>query len=67
MKEKRASAPTREGILIRPYSPFYGDPMPIGTKCEITAETDDNYTIKFPGRAGWSGSFSIKRCCVEIP
>lgn len=63
---KHAESPTIEGTLIRPYEPFHNNPVPIGTRCVITNEQEDTYTVKFPGRVGYSGSFSIKRVCVQL-
>ncbi len=54
------------GVLCRPYSPFYGKPLPIGTPCEIINEAEETYTVKFPGKVGYSGSFGIKKVYVLI-
>lgn len=63
---KHASGSNKEGALIRPYEPFHNSPVPIGTRCTITNEQEDTYTVKFPGRVGYSGSFSIKRVYVQL-
>ena len=64
MKKKEAVG-TSPGVLVRPYEPFYGSPLPIGTEVEITNETEETYTVKFPGRVGYSGSYSIKKVYVK--
>jgi len=62
---KQASGVIREGILTRPYEAFYGCPLSIGTVCEIMADHEDTYRVKFPNQVGYSGTFSIKKVYVK--
>jgi hypothetical protein len=62
----KPAAPTeRRGVLERPFEPFYGSPLPIGTECAITNEDEERYIVKFPGRVGYSGTHHIKRIYVK--
>jgi hypothetical protein len=63
MKEAAGST---KGALVIPFEPFYNNPVPIGTECEITNEEEDRYVVKFPGLVGHSGSFHIKKTYVEM-
>lgn len=54
-----------KGKLIIPFEPFYGNPLPIGTACEIVEEDGDRCIVKFPGVVGYSGSHHIKSTYIE--
>lgn len=54
------------GSLKIPFQPFYSPPLPIGTEVEVISEDEERYTVKFPGKVGYSGSFGIKKTYVEV-
>ena len=60
---EQAAAITSE--LIRPFEPFHGTVLPIGTKCQIVGEEDDRNIVKFPDSVGFSGSYHIKKSYVK--
>jgi hypothetical protein len=63
---KRESGTNIEAVLIRPFEAFFGNCLPVGVACIITAEHTDTYNVKFPDVIGYSGTHSIKKCCVSI-
>ncbi len=63
--DARKADSTRPGVLTIPFQPFYSDPLPIGTEVEIISEEESTYTVKFPGKVGFSGSFRIQRPLVK--
>lgn len=52
--------------LSRPFEPFHGSVLPIGTEIQIISEEDERYIVKFPGAVGFSGSFHIQKSSVEV-
>jgi len=62
---KRAEGAKETGVLAIPFEPFRGDCLPIGTECVIHADLEDRYRVGFPGKVGYTGTFSIKKSYVS--
>ena len=63
---KREQKILPKGKLVIPFEPFYNNPLPIGTECEIVDDDGERYTVKFPGTVGHSGTYHIQKHYVEI-
>ena len=57
---KRAVRVLPQGVLTIPFQPFYSDPLPIGTLCDIVEDDGDRYIVKFPDAVGFSGTYHIQ-------
>jgi hypothetical protein len=62
---KRAVRVLPKGELTIPFQPFYSDPLPIGTICEIVEDEGDRYIVKFPKAVGFSGTHHIQKHYVN--
>jgi hypothetical protein len=63
---KPAATQEITGSLIRHYSAFHNNSIPIGTPCVVTSEGEETYTVKFPTVISYAGSFSIKKIYVKL-
>jgi hypothetical protein len=63
---KREKITYPKGKLVIPFEPFYNNPIPIGTECEIVEVESERYVVKFPNTVGRAGTYHIKQHYVEL-